>query len=229
MHAPAQLYQNGSKFTKIAIVAALHIGLVAGVMNSKIIINSLPKPTPPVYVPPLKPVTPPTPATPLSFANKSVLPTITPVDPLDIKIERADDTITPPKKVEVIGDSVKTHTGGPDTGTGTGTGTGNGTGAKVEPRIERTYSAALANADACTLPAYPARSVREGSEGTVTLSLLIGTDGKVSASRVQKSSGFPELDRAAVAALKLCTFKPATVNGVPESAWGQIAYVWTLD
>jgi protein TonB len=46
---------------------------------------------------------------------------------------------------------------------------------------------------------------------------------------VQKSSGSHDLDRAAVSALSLCKFKPAMNGGVAEPAWGQIAYVWTLE
>jgi protein TonB len=63
----------------------------------------------------------------------------------------------------------------------------------------------------------------------VTLALLVGTDGRVTSSRVQTSSGSRELDRAAVNALSLCQFKPAMNNGVPEAGWAQIAYVWSLE
>ena len=81
----------------------------------------------------------------------------------------------------------------------------------------------------CAVPNYPAASARNGDSGTVGLALLIAADGHVADAKVTSTSGFRELDRAAVAALSLCTFKPATSNGVPESAWGKIAYVWTLD
>jgi protein TonB len=37
------------------------------------------------------------------------------------------------------------------------------------------------------------------------------------------------LDRAALDALSLCKFKPATSNGSPEAGWAQIAYDWKLD
>ena len=70
---------------------------------------------------------------------------------------------------------------------------------------------------------------RNGDAGTVGLALLIAPDGHVADSKVTSTSGFRELDRAAMAALSLCKFKPATTNGVPESAWGKIAYVWTLE
>ena len=91
------------------------------------------------------------------------------------------------------------------------------------------HTAVLADANACAKPDYPVRAARMGETGTVTLALLVGVDGKVTGSKVQKSSGSKDLDRAAVSALSLCKFKPATNNGVPEQAWGQIAYVWTLE
>jgi protein TonB len=88
-------------------------------------------------------------------------------------------------------------------------------------------TAVLANA--CATPNYPARAAREGQSGTVILALLVGADGRVADSRVQSSSGSKDLDRAAIAALSLCKFKPATSNGVAEQGWAQISYVWILD
>jgi protein TonB len=87
----------------------------------------------------------------------------------------------------------------------------------------------LADANGCATPAYPANAARQGQSGTVTLALLVGADGKVTSSRVQHSSGFRDLDKAAVNALSLCKFKPAMNNGTAEAGWAQIAYVWKLD
>jgi periplasmic protein TonB len=89
-------------------------------------------------------------------------------------------------------------------------------------------TAVLADAS-CARPDYPARAARNGESGTVVLALLVGTDGRVASSRVQSSSGSRELDKAAVAALSMCRFKPATRGGVAEQAWAHIAYVWTLE
>jgi protein TonB len=90
-------------------------------------------------------------------------------------------------------------------------------------------SAVLADANGCAKPDYPVNAARNGDTGTVTLALLVGADGKVSSSRVQRSSGYRELDKAAVNALSLCRFKPAMNGGVPEAGWAQIAYVWKLE
>jgi protein TonB len=87
----------------------------------------------------------------------------------------------------------------------------------------------LADASGCAKPEYPLSAARNGETGTVTLALLVGTDGRVTGSRVQKSSGSRDLDRAAVNALSLCQFKPAMHDGLPEAGWAQIAYVWSLE
>lgn len=89
-------------------------------------------------------------------------------------------------------------------------------------------TAVLADPNGCAKPDYPANAARNGETGTVTLALMVGVDGKVTSSRIQKSSGHRDLDKAAVNALSMCRFKPATNNGTPEAGWAQIAYVWSL-
>jgi TonB family protein len=88
-------------------------------------------------------------------------------------------------------------------------------------------SALIAEARSCTAPAYPVNSFRNGETGTVLLALLVGNDGRVIESKVQKSSGWPDLDKAARKALALCKFKPADSQGEP--AWANLAYVWSID
>jgi protein TonB len=90
-------------------------------------------------------------------------------------------------------------------------------------------NAVFADANGCAKPQYPMDALRREESGTVTLALLVGADGKVTSSRIEHSSGFRDLDKAAVNALTLCTFKPATNNGTPEAGWAKLSYVWTLD
>jgi periplasmic protein TonB len=89
--------------------------------------------------------------------------------------------------------------------------------------------AAVVDASNCARPDYPPASLRNGEAGTVTLAFLIGTDGKVVDSRVEKSSGFRALDKAAQVGLGLCRFKPGSVDGVPQPSWTRMQYVWNLD
>lgn len=88
---------------------------------------------------------------------------------------------------------------------------------------------AVADFGNCTKPEYPRSSYRNEETGVVTLSFLIGVDGRVIRSKVSKSSGFRELDRAAQMGLGKCKFKPGTVDGKPEESEMQVQYVWKLD
>ena len=223
MHAAHDTTAGGSKVTKIMIVALFHVGLALAILGLKgprqdnftspppvVMIDEAPKPVEP------DPVEPPDLSTQQMQPSQVVVPSLPidvppPVAPPLLNTVALENALPPPAQVQ---------------------GSGTGQGDKVAPQPEqakKTFSAALANASDCARPDYPARAVRNGEVGTVNLALLIGVDGKVTEAKVQKSSGSRELDRAAVSALSLCKFKPATHNGVAEPAWGQIAYVWTLD
>lgn len=92
-----------------------------------------------------------------------------------------------------------------------------------------TRVAAVADFSSCAKPEYPKSSQRNEEEGTTTISFLIGVDGRMIDSKIQKSSGSRDLDRAAQAAIGKCRFKPAMNNGQPEQAWVPVQYVWSLD
>ncbi len=86
----------------------------------------------------------------------------------------------------------------------------------------------VVNAKSCDEPPYPAASLRANETGIVSLRILVGVDGKVLDSKVERSSGFRRLDEAARAGLSLCKFRPATVNGKAEQAWARIEYEWKI-
>jgi protein TonB len=77
----------------------------------------------------------------------------------------------------------------------------------------------------CAKPEYPKASLMNEEQGVVSISLLVGTDGVVSESKVEKSSGSKGLDKAALKALSACKFKPAS----GKSEWQNIEYAWKLD
>ena len=96
-----------------------------------------------------------------------------------------------------------------------------------KPPEERTPP--VFNAKLCDEPPYPAASRRANETGVVRLRFLIGVDGKVLDSKIERSSGSRRLDEAARAGLSLCRFRPGMVNGRPEQSWGSIDYVWKLE
>ena len=90
-------------------------------------------------------------------------------------------------------------------------------------------TAAVINASACEKPEYPSASKRLEEEGTVQLKFLVGVDGKVIESAIEKSSGFRRLDEAARAGLSKCQFKPGTLDGKPQQSWASMLFTWRIE
>ena len=223
MHFSPAYHDNGNKAGKFALVAGLHALIALGIvnmMNGKVLsLPKLPDPvtvftTPEPVVPPPPPPEPPQPVERVASPDIVVPPVdvvITPPPIIDTvrTTHEADPTPRPPQPLQTQATVQPAATSSPNSGT--------------------VRSIALAEASGCATPEYPARAVRNGDSGTVVLALLIGTDGRVTNARVQKTSGSRDLDKAALNALSLCQFKPAMNNGVPEAGWGQLAFVWSLE
>jgi D-alanyl-D-alanine endopeptidase (penicillin-binding protein 7) len=90
-------------------------------------------------------------------------------------------------------------------------------------------TSALADFKTCAKPAWPEGAIAAQRTGTVTLSFLVGADGKLGQSKVVKSSGHPDLDEAARGDIQKCSFKPATRAGKPVASRLKMQYVWTLE
>jgi len=99
----------------------------------------------------------------------------------------------------------------------------------VQSNPSPVVTAAVISASSCEKPEYPSASKRLEDEGTVQLKFLVGADGKVIESAVEKSSGFRRLDEAARAGLSKCQFKPGTVDGKPQQTWASMKYTWRLE
>lgn len=104
---------------------------------------------------------------------------------------------------------------------GTGKGSGIGTGDFFSPRID----AAFANNPK---PPYPAASRRMGEEGMVILAVHILATGNVNEIRLKKSSGYPRLDSAAIAAVKQWRYLPARQGNTPIPFWHTQAIRFSL-
>lgn len=94
---------------------------------------------------------------------------------------------------------------------------------RVPPKIDLRNSPR-----ACREPEYPSASIRLGETGTVQISLLIDTGGRVKTSRIDESSGHDRLDRATLNAFSRCKFIIGTVDGVPEESWFTMRYKWVV-
>jgi periplasmic protein TonB len=101
--------------------------------------------------------------------------------------------------------------------------------AKAESGKGASRVGAVADFSTCTKPEYPRNSQRNEEQGTVILQFLIGADGTVKDAKLEKSSGYRDLDKAAQRGLSQCRFKPAIVDGHPAEAWSSVQYVWRLE
>jgi len=79
-----------------------------------------------------------------------------------------------------------------------------------------------------TRVAYPRESLRNREQGTVVLRVLVGADGVPQAVEIEKTSGWPRLDRAARDAVKGWSFHAAMRNGVAHSAWALVPVTFNL-
>jgi len=69
-------------------------------------------------------------------------------------------------------------------------------------------------------PVYPADLAKRGVGGSVSLKMRVSATGLVSDLHISRSSGYPELDAAALTAVSHWKYSPGTVDGVPVDADG---------
>ncbi len=97
------------------------------------------------------------------------------------------------------------------------------TGAASAAEVPASFDAAKCKAE------YPKASLMNEEQGTVTMSFLVNADGTVADSKLEKTSGFKNLDKAAMKSLSACKFKPGTKDGAPAQTWTKVDYAWKLD
>ncbi|MDO9001916.1 MAG: energy transducer TonB [Aquabacterium sp.] len=78
-------------------------------------------------------------------------------------------------------------------------------------------------------PVYSPASLELGESGTVTMLILVDENGRAKEVKVTKSSGYPRLDRAAVAAENAARFQPYLEAGVPRSVWVPHSITFNLE
>ena len=106
--------------------------------------------------------------------------------------------------------------------------------AKVDPGLGNTIAEPLQGAHLEYLqapaPRYPIEAIRQSLTGTVTLRVLVDTDGKPLDVQIEQSSGHRLLDLAAKKqVLAKWRFKPAMENGRAVQAIGLVPVAFNLD
>lgn len=69
-------------------------------------------------------------------------------------------------------------------------------------------------------PVYPADLAKRGVGGMVMLNMRVSATGLVTNMHISRTSGYPDLDAAALAAVSHWKYSPGTVDGVPVDADG---------
>jgi len=82
------------------------------------------------------------------------------------------------------------------------------------PRIDHAYPTLQ--------PAYPDSAQLSGEQGDVLVGVHVSSSGRPRRLRIDKSSGFPDLDNAAAEAVAQWHFVPAVENGDTTSAWTSV-------
>lgn len=78
-------------------------------------------------------------------------------------------------------------------------------------------------------PRYPDSARRQGIEGTVSLKVRVTERGAVEEVQVEQSAGYPDLDRAAVEAVRRWRFSPARQGNRPMAVWVLIPVTFRLE
>ncbi|HEY2071340.1 MAG TPA: energy transducer TonB [Rhizomicrobium sp.] len=83
-----------------------------------------------------------------------------------------------------------------------------------------------ASADNQTI--YPIRAQSSGEEGVVKLQAYVRSNGRATRVRMVQSSGFSDLDDAAIQTVMNWRFVPSSAGGTSQSDWADLQIVYKL-
>jgi len=76
---------------------------------------------------------------------------------------------------------------------------------------------------------YPQEATQRSEEGTTRLRLHLDTVGVVSVAMLERSSGYEDLDAAALKCVTSVRFQPATQDGTPQTSVIRFGWGWKVD
>ena len=159
----------------------------------------LPADPPPVTAPPEQDVAPLAPVAPAIVAPKAIVLTPAPAPVVAVT------QIAPPPKAVIVAPSAPAAPTGP---------------VSVADLSSKMISAPP--------PKYPVESRRRKEQGTVFLSVLVGTDGNVAEIDVSRSSGSARLDKAALEAVRRWRWSPTKQAGMAVMVRGIVDIPFVL-
>jgi len=212
----------GKNITGIAIVVVLHLIVAYGIITGlgKRMVTKMAEAVETKIIEDVKPPPPPeTPPPPPPPEMKAPPPPFIP--PVEVQVQ------TPPPQQNVIANTTQQKPA--TTEINRAPPVPNAPPAPPAPAAGPARTAAVVDFNTCSKPEYPKSSLRNEETGVSTILFKIAADGSVQGASIQKSSGFRDLDKAAMAALSKCRFKAATENGQAVESSQPVQYVWTLD
>ena len=82
----------------------------------------------------------------------------------------------------------------------------------------------------CSKPEYPYKGADPHDlKASIVIEFDLTKEGDIVGSRIQKGSGFPELDQVTHAALKMCKFTPERKNNVAVAGKATVHYNWDIE
>jgi TonB family protein len=76
---------------------------------------------------------------------------------------------------------------------------------------------------------YPTEAFNQGIEGKTVVQLLVSIEGKVSETKILRSSGSLDLDEAALRMVKSSAYEPGSIDGVPSEFWLHLPVLFRLN
>jgi protein TonB len=95
-----------------------------------------------------------------------------------------------------------------------------------QPKVLASSPVGIGRPHACGSKYYPEAAQRLHEEGTTQVTFTVTVDGEVTNPTVAKSSGFDDLDRAAMPCVMSWKYKAAIQNGQPVAAQWTANVVW---
>ncbi len=77
-------------------------------------------------------------------------------------------------------------------------------------------------------PVYPLEARKRGDEGEALVRGLISPEGRLIDVKIAESSGFPNLDAAALSAMRQSEVAPAVSSGAPVACWIEVPFRFSL-
>lgn len=204
--------QRNTNWIAIAFILAAHVLLLFALVKFDVIsiakpkskplvvdLVMLPADPPPVTSPPEQDVAPPASIAPAIVTPKAVVPTPAPAPMLAVT------QTPPPPRAVIVAPAAPAAPMGP---------------VSVDDLSSRMVSA--------TPPKYPVESRRRKEQGTVFLTVLVGTDGSVAEINVSRSSGSARLDKAALEAVRRWRWSPVKQAGMAVMVRGIVDIPFVL-